>query len=226
LSLAAIYMKAFTEKTRSLSCGAIHTGAGICIVKVHYPFRRAYEMSASLASEAKALLGENRRTASALDWHISTTGLSGGLGQLRRQEYTSPEGSLLMRPVWLSHEEQWRTLDNFNQLVAHFNYDERWAGRRNKLKDLREVLRAGADSVREFLGITRFPGRKIPNRADGQKPLSTDRSRTGTSFLPKVLNDDGRHLEGIGWESDRCVYFDALEAMDHHILLEEVRNAD
>jgi hypothetical protein len=226
LSLAAIYMKAFTEKTKDLACGPIHTGAGICIVKVHYPFRRAYELSASLASEAKALLGEQKRSASALDWHISSTGLSGGLGSIRRQEYTSPEGSLLMRPVWLSHGEEWRTLDNFNRFVAHFNYDECWAGRRNKLKDLREVLRAGSQAVKEFLGITRFAGGKANKRAGDGKPPEAGRSAAGTGSLPEVINDQGRGLDRAGWESGRCVYFDGLEAMDHHCLLEEIRNAD
>jgi hypothetical protein len=221
LSLAAIYMKAFAEKTKSLSCGPIHTGAGICIVKVHYPFRRAYDLSVALTAEAKALLGDQKRNASALDWHISSTGLSGGLGSIRRQEYSCGEGSLLMRPVWLSHPDEWRTWDNFNRLVAHFNYQKPWAGRRNKLKELREVLRVGKDAVQEFLSLNRFAG-------SATTTTPGDDDSDDYSGLPGVLKDQGRHLDQSGWESERCVYFDSLEAMDHHFLLEEVRhgNAD
>ncbi|MGH9768341.1 MAG: Cas10/Cmr2 second palm domain-containing protein, partial [Blastocatellia bacterium] len=75
LSLATVFMDAVTAETRELMKDSphkeVHTGAGVCIVKVHYPFRRAYELSAQLTKQAKHLLGDQNREASALDWHIS-----------------------------------------------------------------------------------------------------------------------------------------------------------
>lgn len=201
LSLAVICMKAFASQTKKLLGKAIHTSAGISIVKVHYPFRRAYELSESLIFGAKKLLGKERPHASALDWHISTTGLSGSLPALRAREYTVDSGSLLMRPVWLSPPEkpEWRTWETFNRLVGEFNFSEHWVGRRNKLKALREALRAGESAVEEF--------RKIYFQRD---KLS----------LPQIPGP-WFALHERGWEGERCIYFDALEAMDHHILLED-----
>jgi phage repressor protein C with HTH and peptisase S24 domain len=202
LSLATIYMNAFTVATRELLEDSvdkeIHTGAGVCIVKVHYPFRRAYDLSEKLAKGAKRHLGEDKRRASAIDWHISSTGLSGSLGAIREREYNVSEGSLLMRPVRLKSNTDWRTWENFNQMVADLNFDEEWAEHRNKVKSLREALRNGIQAVKGFLKINKIS-------------------------LPK-LTSAAANLHEQGWESKRCAYFDAIEAMDHHFLLEEVAN--
>ncbi len=224
LSLATICMKEFTAQTRKLLGNPVYTGAGVGIVKVHYPFRRAYDLSASLATSAKKMLRakgmEEVRQASALDWHISSTGLSGDLGAIRSREYTvlipdgahkKKSGSLLMRPLWLSHEkenrwrEEWRTWRNFNHLVGEFNFARQWAGRRNKLKALREALRVGEPAVEEF--------RKTYLRG-------------GESELPQPEGaQSNQDLRNKSWVDDRCIYFDVIEAMDHHFLLEESSNA-
>jgi len=215
LSLATIYMNAFTIATRDLMKDSprkeIHTGAGVCIVKVHYPFRRAYDLSDALAKGAKKYLKDERPKASAIDWHISSTGLSGSLKAIRAQEYEvsfreqkerqgKEPPTLLMRPVRMRHGSEWRTWENFNRLVANFNFDEDWAERRNKVKSLREALRGGKEAVREFLKIN---GVELP-----------------------VLANASANLHKDGWEAERCGYFDAIEAMDHHFLLKGVNNGD
>lgn len=207
LSLAKIYMEEFTRQTARLCGVAIHTGAGICLVKVHYPFRRAYQLSETLTKSAKGFLGdeEQKRKFSALDWHISATGLGGDLRSIREREYKVSEGLLTMRPVWLQHDSDWRTFGNLNRLLALFNYHEAWAGRRNKLKSLREALRGGSERVMEFLQLS---GVKLP-----------------------VLNQSQGDLHEKGWAGDQdgqrhCGYFDALEVLDHHLLLEEVTNGN
>lgn len=209
LSLAEIYMKAFTRLTRNLSGGPIQTGAGVCIVKVHYPFRRAYQLSDTLAKSAKRFIGDKNEKLkfSALDWHLSTAGLSGKLGSIRKQDYETPAGVLTMRPVYLEHTKDWRTLKNLNLLVARFNLDENLAGRRNKIKALRELLRDGGQSVREFLEYSRITLPAMATLADSQP----DYNQTGWA-------GDYRNAKL------HCVYFDAIEAMDHHLLLEDVNN--
>lgn len=203
LSLATIFMREFTAQTQNNEQlkTSIHTGAGVCIVKVHYPFRRAYDLSASLMGAAKGQLA-NRQIESGLDWHIAATGLGGDLGVIQAREYTGKDGSLRMRPVWVAGGSDWRTWENFNRLVALFNYHQDFAGRRNKLKSLREALRGGAEAVKTFL-------------------------KTYKTKLPKLPGDSSTTLHETGWEG-QCAYFDALEAMDHHFLLQEVKddNAD
>jgi hypothetical protein len=197
LSLATIYMREFAAQTQSDKQlkTKIHTGAGVCIVKVHYPFRRAYYLSASLTGAAKGLL-KDKRNESGLDWHIAATGLGGDLSAIQAREYTGRDGSLRMRPVWVAGGSDWRTWQNFNRLVALFNYHQDFAGRRNKLKSLREALRDGAEAVKSFL-------------------------KTYKTKLPK-LRGASSTLHEVGWDDMHCAYFDALEAMDHHFFVEEV----
>ncbi len=209
LSLAEIYMNAFTKLTRELTGIPIQTGAGVCMVKVHYPFRRAYQLSDALAKSAKRFIGgkEQKLEFSAIDWHLSTTGLSGKLGSIRKREYETTAGVLTMRPVYLEHAEDWRTLKNLNLLVARFNLDKQLAERRNKVKALRELLRDGGQRVREFL---EYSGIALPSVA--------------------ALADSQPEYIRTGWAGDyrnakqHCVYFDAIEAMDHHLLLEDANN--
>ncbi len=232
LSLATIYMNAFTSETRKqirdFQGQEIHTGAGVCIVKVHYPFRRAYDLSVALTKEAKKHLKDERLNASAIDWHISSTGLSGSLKAIRAQEYEvghrekdnkdkQKARTLLMRPVRMRHDSEWRTWEDFNRFVAAFNYDNRWAEHRNKIKSLREALRAGDEAVKEFLAINKFTDANEQQNKQNKK---------NDSLLPEPINAQWRHLCEVGWENDHCVYFDAIEAMDHHLLLEDAANGN
>jgi hypothetical protein len=203
LSLAKIYMNRFTAHSAEFAGIPIHLGAGVCIVKVHYPFRQAYSLSETLASKAKDSLGPERVSASAIDWHFSTTGLSGDLSFIRRREYEVTDGKLLMRPVRLGSTQDWRTWGNFTRLVAQFNHGKEWSGRRNKLKALREAVRGGASAVEEFRAVF----------------LAQEGAKSGGD-LP-ALENGPRTLHITGWDGGRCGYFDALEAMDHHFLLEQ-----
>jgi len=124
--------------------------------------------------------------------------LSGHLNTIREREYKVRQGSLLMRPVWvLGDMRGWRLWDNFNRLVAIFNYNAQWSGRRNKLKALREALRAGESVVQEFLHTYEMTLPAMPK-------------------APAALHE-------TGWEGTECGYFDALEAMDHHFFLDDTR---
>ncbi|MBI1766357.1 MAG: hypothetical protein HYR56_33540 [Acidobacteria bacterium] len=200
MSLAALYIEEFRRATETMEGGPIHSSAGVSVVKVHYPFRRAYDLSDDLTKEAKNHLGKERATRSALDWHYSTTGLLGSLNVIRQREYTIEDGKkdLLMRPVQIAAPDDWHSWENFQQLIARFNFDERWAGKRNKLKALRDALRAGPEAVRDF------------------------RSTYKIDSLPKVAKAERPHQEE-GFAGSVCVYFDALEALDHHLLLTSVQ---
>lgn len=210
LSLAAAFAEEFANHTaeKDKLGVAIHSGGGVCIVKAHYPFRRAYDLSESLTKTSKQELGSHKQEASALDWHISSTGLSGSLNVIRQREYQVRDGSLLMRPLRLNGTNDWRTWKNFSWLVAVFNFHKQFAGRRNKLKALREALRNGPQAVRTLLKTYELSQEKIIAALQLQGWDSARKSKD----------------EFTGWQGERCGYFDALEAMDHHFLLEEVRD--
>jgi hypothetical protein len=211
LSLAARYLQIFEEKT--VVCDEkqipLTACAGVCIVKAHYPFARAYEMSEALCKSAKGIAKFERESRtrerseilSAIDWHITSSGLLGGIAEIREREYRSQNnGKLEMRPLLLnSNRYDWQTWESFSHIIKVFEEDE-WKGKQNKVKALREVLRRGADATKEFITAYRI----------GQLP-----------GLPASVQqiDCRESLEKSGWYGDTCGYFDAIEAIDFYLPL-------
>lgn len=218
LELAAIYLSEFEEQKdidgQPLNLTA---RAGICVVKTHYPFARAYQLVEELYGTAKKFIKEERERLkdfvedpdnyyfSSIDWHFAASGVIGSLSEIRQREYKVSSGNMILRPIRIKehHEDddQWRTWSNFINVVQHFNgyFDnvegnEAWKDRRNKIIALREVLREGSYKTKQFM--TAYGIKKLPN-------------------FPK---DD---LQQSGWFEDRCGYFDAIEAMDFYIGLKE-----
>jgi hypothetical protein len=196
LTVAAHYLRVFSEQV--LSDGEYaHARAGIAVVKSHYPFSRAYELAEALAASAKTYIREAKVHCTALDWHFAVSGLVLPLGEVREREYTVPDGSLLMRPVRLNPPEgDWRSWGTFTDLMAAFRDGQGpWAGRRNKIKALREALRGGKEDVQHFLATY----------VDLQQ-------------LPTIHGRATMHKDG--WQGQRCGYFDAVEALDFFVPLE------
>ncbi|RMD59533.1 hypothetical protein D6833_11295, partial [Candidatus Parcubacteria bacterium] len=203
LSLAIEYMRRLEAHTRDLpdGKGSLTACAGVTIVKAHYPFARAYALADELCRKAK----NYRRTirdfhgdwdGSCLDWHFALSGLSGGIEEIREREYKVRAGFLTLRPVTLEHnpKESHRTWTVIEKGITEFQ-GEGWAGRRNKVKALRDALREGPDAVRHFL--TKFNENKpLPD----VEPSLTDWKNTG-------------------WQGGYCGYFDALELTDWFIPL-------
>jgi len=208
LSLAARYLQIFEEKT--VSCDgeeiSLTACAGVCIVKAHYPFVRAYDMSEELCKSAKRVAKFERKvkndkrskTLSAIDWHITSSGLLRGISEIREREYRSQnDGKLEMRPLLLNSDRyDWQTWESFSHIIAVFEQDE-WKNKQNKVKALREVLRRGVDATKEF--ITAYKLDRLP-----ALPASVKQA------------DD---LETLGWYSNTCGYFDAIEAIDFYLPL-------
>ncbi|RIK82030.1 hypothetical protein DCC62_00925 [candidate division KSB1 bacterium] len=202
LALATVYLKAFEYETKKeeRNLRAMHACAGIAMVKMHYPFARAYALSEQLAGNAKKFVREEaKEDCSALDWHFALSGLSGSLGAIRKREYERSNGDkLYLRPVRLykkddtdQHGRYW--IDGIERVIHEFQNDEKWEKRRNKVKGLREHLRLGPLEVEKYCFEYALPA------------------------LPELIAGE-KH----GWAGDRCVYFDAIELMDHHVPLKAV----
>jgi len=208
LELAAVYLREF-ENQQVSDNEKLTARAGVCIVKTHYPFARAYQIVEDLYKEAKKFISEERDRlgeeyyyCSTLDWHFAVSGLIGSLGEIRQREYQVASGNLIMRPIRIKEhdidDEQWRTWFNFTNIIKHFNgqFDhvegnENWKERRNKVIALREVLREGDNETKQFMNTY------------------------GIKALPPLSKFDD--LQKSGWFEKRCVYFDAIEALDFYI---------
>ena len=199
----------------------LYARAGVAVVKSHYPFSRAYELSEALVASAKKELKEMmvNEKGSVIDWHFSTSGIIVPLDQLRNREYAADNGdSLLMRPVWVdvgeapTVEAYWRSWQNFDYVTSVFNGRARnpeeakpWAERRNKILALRTALRQGSEAVEQF------------------------RESYEQSLLPVILESPTDNIQDnkktavrqTGWHPDKhkCGYFDAIEAMDFYVPL-------
>jgi hypothetical protein len=194
LALAAAYLQAFEDETKDLPGGGQATAcAGVAIVKTHYPFARAYALAEELCKHAKRWVHEKTNgdsSFSALDWHIASSGVLANIAEVRKREYTVAEGSLTMRPLRLNKtRNEWRTWPAFYDVVQIFHTDDKWKGKRNKIKRLREVLREGATATEQFLHLYQM------------------------SALPVYPSAPGA-LAKQGWLEEICGYFDAIEAME------------
>ena len=198
LSLATAYLQEFEQRTAAAGLGKdggrLTACAGVTIVKSHYPFARAYALAAELTRSAKFYRTKQDIAGSCLDWHFALSGLGVSIEKIRDREYQASAGSLTLRPVTLDANPKypqhawpavWKGIEAFQGVD--------WAGRRNKLKALRDTLREGPQAVKHFL-VT------FNNRDD----------------LPKVL-PEMKDWPSTGWQGGYCGYFDAIELVDWFI---------
>ncbi|MGF1673925.1 MAG: hypothetical protein ACFCUV_09605, partial [Rivularia sp. (in: cyanobacteria)] len=208
LELAALFLEKFAEQ-KVADNEPLTACAGVCIVKTHYPFARAYTVSEDLCRTAKNFVKEEREKQeinyfSAIDWHLAASGLLGSISEIRQREYEvvkdEEKWDLAMRPLWLHQEDEWRTWSGFTQVVSEFKQGQNWKGRKNKIMALREVLRKGSiEAVEEFLRTYSLPNLPLLPESSGQN----------------------EQLKQQGWKDKKCGYFDAIEAMDFYLGIEK-----
>jgi hypothetical protein len=143
VSLASAYIQTFEQEAGKAGVKDFHASAGISIVKLHYPFARAYKLAEELTTSAKTLNREPKPDCSALDWHFAQSGLSGSLETIRVREYTVKAGRLYLRPLKM---DDWYKVES---VLEKFN-GEYWGEKHNKVIGLREPLRNGPRAVEKY----------------------------------------------------------------------------
>ncbi len=148
LELASTYLETFHAEAEKHRLD-LHASAGVSVVKLHYPFARAYALAEELISSAKSLT-RGDKNCSALDWHFAQSGLSGSLEHIREREYRAENGKFLhRRPLTL---EEWGRVED---VIYKFKDENKWA--RNKVFGLREPLRKGEDAVEKYRQDFKLP---------------------------------------------------------------------
>ena len=140
VEVAAAYLEKFHGEAQARGLN-FHASAGVSIVKMHYPFARAYKLSEELTESAKSLT--RNVDCSALDWHFAQSGLSGSLKNIRDREFKVKDGQLNLRPLTL---EDWSA---FESIMEEFN-GEYWGTKHNKVIGLRQPLRDGSHAVEKY----------------------------------------------------------------------------
>lgn len=143
VSLASAFIQTFEQEANKAGMKDFHASAGVSIVKLHYPFARAYKLAEELTASAKSLNRDPEPDCSALDWHFAQSGLSGSLETIRTREYTVKEGKLHLRPLKM---EDWQKVES---VIAEFN--DKWGEKHNKVIGLRQPLRLGSKAVQKYI---------------------------------------------------------------------------
>lgn len=196
LYFAKTYLEYFEENDVS-DKKKLSACAGVAITKLKYPFYRGYLLAEDLCKSAKikrAKVGESKGLdkndyGSWIDFHIAYGGFSGTIEEIRKKKYTSPQGSMMMRPYKISEVDDEYSfnnlIENTKKLVKRDKKDKLLFPN-SKLKELREVLTYGEDVGKTF--VNELKARGID--------------------LPKIQNYD---FENRLYQDGKSPYFDMIE---------------
>lgn len=196
--------------------------AGVAMVHVKYPFHRAYELSEELCSSAKrfgAGLDQEGRV-SAMDWHIEFGQLKDNLSELR-EDYETEDGCRLeLRPMAVILPESvgdgcapQRRYPYFCKLCAAMRGEY---GRiaRSKIKELRTALKQGEVEGAFFLQDKEI-GDLLYRPLEAAYSLKERMETAMDKAAFRAFEEDGKTVK-------RCLFFDAIELIDHYQPFEEV----
>lgn len=222
LECARIFLEKLSAKTNPEQPGQPYAAcAGVALVHLKYPFHRAYDLAEELCSNAKrfgAGLDSGGRV-SALDWHIEFGQLKDSLSALREDYRTEDGNRLELRPVavlvpdGIQKPAPERTYAYFRALCGAIKSREKNIAR-SKVKQLRTALKQGETEGTFFLQDGEIGGLLY-------HPLEAAYS---LKELPQELKNKGafRPFPEEDGEVRRCLFFDAIELIDHFTPFEEV----
>jgi hypothetical protein len=181
---AKIFLENFEKIGKDLNITAC---SGISIVKSKYPFFKAYQLAEELCENAKKVRKENKSNNSMLDFHISTGSIFDNIEIIREEHFRGAEGSLIFRPYEISSKNSEKSLD----LLVKNSCEMKKNLPSSKIKELREVLTLGKDSIKDYL-------MQLEYREKG---------------LPKFT---GKNYHEIVFQESKTPYFDMMEFMEFY----------
>lgn len=209
LEAAAAFLRALAARRNREDGMPYAACAGVALIHKKDPFRAAYDLSEELCSNAKAFGAEYDAAGriSAMDWHIEFGSLCADLAQVRRSLRTRDGNLLYLRPVAVTAPEDLPQKPEKERGYAYFCDVVRSMQRgeegvpRSKYKELRDAMRQGR--LETDLAIRQKEiGRMLELGLDARYPILQWAHRERTAFTP-------------GQPPQRCLYFDAIEMMDH-----------
>lgn len=197
--------------------------AGVALVHLKYPFHRAYDLAEELCSNAKRFGAwlDSKGRVSAMDWHIEFGQLKDSLNDLREDYRTEDDCRLELRPVavkvpeGVQKPEPERGYAYFRTLCSSMK-DKQKKIARSKIKELRTALKQGEVEGKFFL----------QDREIGELLYDPLQAAYSLQDWPEELKRKGafRIFKEKDKEEKRCLFFDAVELLDHYqtIEIEEV----
>lgn len=164
--------------------------AGIAMVKDKYPFFRTYKLSEKLCSNAKKSISQGENE-SRMDWHIVQGEYDNNLDEIRELAYkTYDNKELSQRPLVISEGAVGANhYCLFRKDMEKIN-DKLIAN--SKIKGMLNEMKKGEKELNIYIEINK---------------------------LYKIIGDHRGFKAKTGFEKDKCIVFDAIEAMDYFISL-------
>lgn len=230
LECARIFLENLSNLVNSEDKLPYSACAGVAIVKLKYPFHKAYDLSEELCSNAKKYgfyLDENSRV-SAMDWHIEFNQIKDNLSAIR-EDYITDDGAYLnLRPMSVVIPDKSvdknsicleRTYEFFNKLCKAMQ-GEYGKVARSKIKQMRQALKQGEEESKYYIKYNNIED-ILYNFFDSKY---FEKDLRYKKYYIKLKNKEGIEKETFVNIDDekRCVFFDAIEMIDHYTVLEEV----
>lgn len=226
LECAQVFLERLAVKTNTEDQENYSACAGVALVHTKFPFHRAYNLAEELCSSAKrfgAALDQEGRV-SAMDWHIEFGGMKDSLKELR-EDYDCEDGSRMeLRPVATivpdgCSDPGLRTYAFFKSLCLAIQ-DERGKIARSKIKELRQAFKQGQLESEFFLhdkqiGDLLYHAFEAEYRSSDQRWAYYQDMLRGKADIQKKAFQE---MDGVA----RCLFFDAIEMVDHFTDFEEV----
>ena len=225
---ARIFLEHLTALTNQEDKGSYAACAGVALVHQKYPFHQAYNLAEELCSSAKrygSSIDKDGRV-SAMDWHIEFGQLKENLSEIRKDYETEDGCRLELRPVTVivpdgvnASPAGQRSYDFFRAMCSAMK-NEYGNIARSKIKDLREALKQGEVESEFFLQDKKvqdllYHGFTAMHRTDRERAdIYREMFNNGGKLYKKAFAD----FDGMR----RCLFFDAIEMIDHCDFLEVV----
>lgn len=210
LDLATELLRIWHHHTSDLPGGSAHACAGVALVRVHYPFYRAYQMAEQLCQGTKKYLRDHHGESadiSALDWEfIASAGLT-TLKQRRDSDLyraiSDKQERLHARPYYVIGDPPattpYRRWDWFRNTLVHALQEQE--ATHTRFKELASVLHQGASATK--IHLDRWRDRFGLSRAE-------QRDDSRGLWLPEPKSLPLRD----GFPNNETPYLDAIELMD------------
>jgi hypothetical protein len=134
--------------------------AAVAITGTKFPFWQGYQLAEEVCSQAKQFskkLREYKKYEWCIDFHISRGTDTTDFKHMRHHHFTSPQGSLLYRPVTLDGQSSGKL--NMIQLMEAVIKISEWPN--SVVHGLRDVLYRSKEVEQEFLQQQELQGRKL-----------------------------------------------------------------
>jgi hypothetical protein len=226
LPFAKSYLQAFEEETakqptiskianQALGAGRLSAGAGVAIVKKHFPYHSAHEMAEELLKSAKktkqSVVHAERRTpfpCSSLDFHILLDAAFSSLRDIRDKRRTAPNGERLWGGPYVvtpldalegasEASRQWAETHHINELERRVQAmratddDGRYRLPSSQMHMLREAVAQGkAVADARFKELARL-------KAQGLEDLIEDKEGEGSLFAVRDKVTTTRFVDAL-----------------------------